>query len=144
MHVAQMLVQFLSSQECFWTDETFVLFWGGFCLFLMRFVMSIHIVSEMIFWKSLKNGLIFFVQILWIQILYLCANFWPHIGQAKGFSPVCVLMCLAICDVERNSESQIVHFFGRWFTWIFLCILNDAEWINCLPHTSHWNNCKKL
>lgn len=57
----------------------------------------------------------------------LRANFLPHCSQEKGFSPVCVRMCVVRWSLRLKLRMQMRHWKGLWPVWMRRCRLSSSE-----------------
>lgn len=57
----------------------------------------------------------------------LRANFLPQKSQAKGFSPVCVRMCVVRWSLRLKLRIHIRHWKGLCPVWMRMCRVSSSE-----------------
>jgi len=63
------------------------------------------------------------------------ANFLPQASHVKGFSPVCVRMCVVRWSERLNDLIQILHWKGFWPVWILICLVSSSLREKRLSHS---------
>lgn len=66
-------------------------------------------------------------------------NRFPQISHCKGFSPVCVRMCMvrALCCLKRAPHPGCSHFHGFSPEWVRMCCSRDCFAESIMPQISH-------
>ena len=69
----------------------------------------------------------------------LSVNVLTHLGQAKGFSPVWVFLCLFKVPICANALSHWEQANGFSPVWVLSCFFKLTIWVNNLSHLEHAN-----
>lgn len=77
-------------------------------------------------------------QTLWCCLWYVAAeNVFPQYMQAKGFTLMWILSCLALFPASEKGLKQMRHWYGFTPVCILSCLTNELTWRKHFLQTGH-------